>query len=106
MVVIFSYYKKAVWICFKYKNYYQLYITGIGIEAERIYCMYCAGKKIFADKAYTELLIRVNELLKTPLSEATLAFVHGMKELLEASQLRSADPHPEKLWEASRKITY
>ena len=101
-----SYYKKAALICFKYKNYNQLYITGIGIETERIYCMYCAGKKTFAEKAFTELLLRVNELLKTPLSEVTLTFVRSMKELLEASQLRTADPHPEKLWEASRKITY
>ena len=101
-----AHYRKATAICSKAENYSQMRIVGFGIEAERILCLYRAGKKQDAVKAAANLNLSIKEMMKLPLRKSTRDFVCRMEKFVTESQLSSQNPDPEKLWEAARMITY
>lgn len=92
------YYEKAVNICFAERDYLTMYITGLGIEAERISCLLKMGKKSQADNALQELNRKIERISTKKLSDGTKKFLWEFSDCLEPTQ--------EALWNASRMITY
>lgn len=97
-IAAFKYYDKAVRICFAQKEYLTTYITGLGIEAERISCLYKYKKKANAQDAYERLVFRVKELLKMEMAEGTRQFLERFANSLQPTQ--------EAMWKAARMFTY
>ncbi len=93
-----KYYESAVRMCFLKKKYLTMYITGLGIEAERISCLFKMKQHSEATKAYRALEQRIQELKTQKLPEGTARFVD---ELLQCMQ-----PNAEAMWLLSRRITY
>ena len=95
------YYKKATSVCFFSEEYLTMYVTGLGIEAERIWCLLRLGKKEDAKAAGRELLRKVKSLAKKNLPSSVRGVLREFVTILEGKQ---ADM--DKYWKMARRITY
>lgn len=93
-----KYYERAVRMCFSRKEYLTMYLTGLGIEAERISCLFKMKRKSQAVEAYHGLVKRVEELERQELPEGTKRFLQEFSAELQ--------PDQEAMWNASRRVTY
>lgn len=93
-----KYYERAVRTCFAKKEYLTMYLTGLGIEAERISCLFKMKRKSQAVEAYHGLVKRVEELERQELPEGTKRFLQEFSAELQ--------PDQEAMWKASRRVTY
>lgn len=93
-----KYYEKAAEICFKRKEYLTGYMTGIGIEAERISCLFQMKKSSDAMMAYHVLKGRIEELEKEILPAGMKLFCQKVANRMQ--------PNRGTMWEISRMITY
>lgn len=100
------YYRKAVNICFKYEQYQTMYITGIGIAADKICCLYAMKQYDVAQNEYRYLLEKIERLLNQALSDVTRMFVLELKRLLVGSRSPEGIFDKELLQQISGKITY
>lgn len=98
-----EYYNKAVAMCFSKKEYLTMYITGFGIEAERINCLIKLGRQEEAVRSYHQLQNRINEVLELELAVGTKEFVKKIKEQL---MLGEKNMKEEIFWNTSRLFTF
>ncbi len=100
------YYKKAVETCFADEKCHKMWITGLGIMAEKICCM-IKGKDRGIEKEFARLKERIHALDDVELMPRTRAFVEGLRQ--EAELAEAAEDRQTKLrhlWNAARKISY
>ena len=93
-----KYYSKAVKSCFAHENYLTMYLTGLGIEAERISCLYKMKKNSEAAMELQNLKNRIAKLRNNKLPEGTEKFLDEFEKELQ--------PNYDAVWKASRKVTY
>lgn len=93
-----KYYERAARICFAKKEYLTMYLTGLGIEAERISCLFKMKRRSQAMEGYHGLVKRIDELKKQTLPEGTRRFLQEFQAELA--------PNQEAMWKASRQVAY
>lgn len=100
------YYTGAVKMCFRYKNYQTMLITGLGIAAERICCLEKLRNQAAVKYEYRELQNMVQEILKQRLNSSTKGFVKRLEECLESARGKHGEVKVEMLWKLIEKLPY
>lgn len=93
-----KYYKKALMACYNERGYLAMNVVGLGIEAERIGCMYRSNNVYQAKDIYKKLLKRIDSMEQKNISAGTKSFIDELAKTIK--------PDEESLWKAARLITY
>ena len=100
------YYTGAVKMCFRYKNYQTMLITGLGIAAERICCLEKLRNQAAVKYEYRELQNKIQEILKQRLNASAKGFVKRLDECLASARGKNGEVKVELLWKLIEKISY
>lgn len=101
-------YEQAIFVCFNNKEYLQLMVTGLAIQAERLALLYNENSKSSKEKAEVirKKLVREIEIVNKALDKVSINFIAAYtKELSdEIKDVNNCDWR--KLWKTSRKISF
>ncbi len=98
-------YEKALKVCYTYSNYIQLAVIGFGIWSEYIVCLLDQGKERKAFSEYDKLLKKIERKKKSTSVPKINSFIKTIYDALVSAKKDNMLDR-EKIWKASRMITF
>lgn len=101
-------YEKAANICFQHKEYLQLMVTGLGIQAERLALLYKEGTKGAEKKAASirKRLLKEIEAVNKAAAAGDFPAIQALTKELAEEIKDEKDCNWRKLWKTARKISF